>query len=156
MTVADGEDAREVEFLVLAGFHLSVRDVKALVWGLLHHGLLLHLDLSSIALGDAGVAEVSQLFDQRNRLRELILHDCGVGEAGALKLLRHVKAALPGLRTLDLSFNKLGPKVAAGLADMLVRVRVLVGGGRGEWVELGLWAGFVHACTVDVLWGWGL
>ena len=52
MDVPEGEDARDIEFLVLAGIHLSRRDVKALCWSLSCHRTLLHLDLSSIPLGE--------------------------------------------------------------------------------------------------------
>ena len=53
--------------------------------------------------GDVGVAEVSSLLRPRTcPLQELILHDCGMGEPGTLKLAKRVKASQ--LRILDIRY----------------------------------------------------
>ena len=52
--------------------------------------------------GDVGVAEVSHLLHPSCPLKELILHECGVGKAGALKLIKRAALSMPSLRTLDL------------------------------------------------------
>ena len=74
MDVPEGEDARDIEFLVLAGIHLSRRDVKALCWSLSCHRTLLHLDLSSIPLGEDALCCAPRLCLWLNRGNML----CGV------------------------------------------------------------------------------
>lgn len=72
------------------------------------------LDLSDRKLGDEAVSLLAGSPPLRN-LRVLRLRGCGFTHAGAIALVR--SPFLSGLRTLDVSYNALGPAALAALRE---------------------------------------
>lgn len=126
-------------FLDLVGAPLSSVDISALCWGLACQSSIVSVNLSRVALGAAGAAELGAYIGSARELRTLILRHCDIPDSGATALLEAVpreKAseaddrwggsgaggtheAGHGLRTVDLSHNPIGERTAAVLADLL-------------------------------------